>query len=155
MFSREEKKGTQDVSHSSNIISKGTILEGNIKTHGNVRVEGKIIGHLITKSKAALGASSTVEGNILAQNAEISGEVKGKVEVSEMLVLRPSSVIHGDIVTNKLIVESGATFNGGCKMGAVIKEIKVVEQSKDINMANTYKEYQDVQPQKAQGYKPA
>lgn len=115
----------QDASNSSNIIGKGTIVEGNIETYGNIRIEGKVNGSVKSKSKIALGQSSYVDGNIVAQNAEISGEVKGVIEVSDQLILRPSAIIAGDIITNKLIVESGATFNGGCKMGVAQKEIKI------------------------------
>jgi len=122
---KEESLAAQEASNASNIIGKGTIVEGNIETFGNIRVEGKVNGSVKSKSKIALGQSSFVEGNIVAQNAEISGEVKGIVEVSDQLILRPSAVINGDIVTNKLIVESGATFNGGCKMGVSQKEIKI------------------------------
>ena len=120
-----ENMAAQDASNSSNIIGKGTVVEGNIETDGNIRIEGKVEGSVKSKSKIALGQSSFVEGNIVAQNAELSGQVKGVVEVSEQLILRPTAVIDGDIVTNKLIVESGATFNGGCKMGIAPKEIKL------------------------------
>ncbi|CAN5147568.1 hypothetical protein BH23BAC1_BH23BAC1_01780 [soil metagenome] len=126
--SKEEKKVAEDVSVSSNSIGKGTLLQGNIETFGNLRIDGKVIGDIKTKSKLVLGQSSHVQGNILAQNAEIAGEVKGIVEVSDQLILKPSSVIHGDIITNKLIVESGATFNGGCKMGVTINEIRIGEK---------------------------
>ncbi|MCK5104438.1 MAG: polymer-forming cytoskeletal protein [Cyclobacteriaceae bacterium] len=122
---KQENMAAQDPSNSSNIIGKGTIVEGNIETFGNIRIEGKVIGSVKSKSKIALGQSSFVEGNIAAQNAEISGEVKGVVEVSDQLILRPSSIIDGDIIANKLIVESGSTFNGGCKMGVAQKEIKI------------------------------
>ena len=126
MFTKnQDMKETEELSNSSNIIGKGTVLNGDIETYGNIRVEGKVIGNMKTKSKAACGHSSHIEGNILAQNAEVAGHVSGKVEVSEQLVLKPSAVIHGDIITNKLIVESGATFNGGCKMGVTIKEIRI------------------------------
>ncbi len=122
---KQENMAVQDASNSSNIIGKGTIVEGNIETYGNIRIEGKVNGSVKSKSKIALGQSSYVDGNIVAQNAELSGEVKGVVEVSDQLILRPTAVIDGDIVTNKLIVESGATFNGGCKMGVAQKEIKI------------------------------
>ncbi len=122
---KQESIAVQDASNSSNIIGKGTIVEGNIETYGNIRVEGKVMGSVKSKSKIALGQSSYVDGNIIAQNAEISGEVKGVVEVTDQLILRPTAVISGDIITNKLIVESGATFNGGCKMGVAQKEIKI------------------------------
>ncbi|MFY0626529.1 MAG: polymer-forming cytoskeletal protein [Reichenbachiella sp.] len=126
MFNKkQDMKETEELSNSSNIIGKGTVLNGDIETYGNIRVEGKVVGNMKTKSKAACGHSSHIEGNILAQNAEIAGHVTGKVEVSELLVLKPSAVISGDIITNKLIVESGATFNGGCKMGVTIKEIRI------------------------------
>ncbi|QSE98345.1 bactofilin family protein [Fulvivirga lutea] len=123
--SKEDHKVAEEISNSSNIIGKGTVLEGDIETFGNIRIEGKIIGNVKTKSKIALGQSSHVEGNILAQNAEVAGEVKGKIEVTDILILKPTAVIHGDIITNKIIVESGATFNGGCKMGTMNKEIKI------------------------------
>ena len=72
----------EELSNSSNIIGKGTTVEGNLESFGNIRVEGRIIGSIKSKSKVALGQSSYVEGDILAQNAELSGEVNGKVEVS-------------------------------------------------------------------------
>ncbi|HEX9649441.1 MAG TPA: polymer-forming cytoskeletal protein [Cyclobacteriaceae bacterium] len=141
MFNKDEKKVAEEISNSSNIIGKGTILEGNIETYGNIRIEGKVIGNVKTKSKIALGQSCKVEGNILAQNAEVAGEVAGRIEVGEQLLLRPSAVINGDIITNKLIVESGATFNGGCKMGVKIKEIRIGEngQSATIPSKEAYK----------------
>ena len=127
MFNKEEKKVAEELSNSSNTIGKVTTVEGNIETYGNLRVDGRVVGNIVTKSKLVLGQTSQVEGNILAQNAEVLGEIKGKIEVSDLLILKPSSVIRGDILTSKLIVETGATFNGGCKMGNVMKEIKIGE----------------------------
>ena len=127
MFNKEEKKVAEELSNSSNTIGKGTTVEGNIETYGNLRVDGRVVGNIVTKSKLVLGQTSQVDGNILAQNAEVLGEIKGKIEVSDLLILKPSSVIRGDILTSKLIVETGATFNGGCKMGNVMKEIKIGE----------------------------
>ena len=124
MFNKDQKEG-QEHNNSSNIIGKGTILEGNIETFGNIRVEGKLIGNVKTKSKAALGPSAYVEGNVLAQNAEVEGHVAGTVEITDVLILKSTAVIEGDILTNKLIVESGAAFNGSCKMGVKNKEIKI------------------------------
>ena len=118
MFNNKNQKFTEEeLSNSSNIIGKGTTVEGNIETFGNIRVEGRIIGNIKSKSKIALGQSSYVEGDIGAQNAEIAGEVSGKIEITELLIIKPSGVVKGDIITGKLIVESGATFDGSCKMG--------------------------------------
>jgi cytoskeletal protein CcmA (bactofilin family) len=123
--SKEQKRVAEEISNSSNNIGKGTFLEGNIETYGNIRIEGKVNGNIKSKSKVALGNSSHVQGNIISQNADIEGEVKGRLEIAELLVLKATAVINGDIVTGKLVVEPGAIFNGGCKMGATIKEIKI------------------------------
>ena len=124
---KEEKKAAEEISNSSNVIGKGTTIEGNIETFGNIRIEGRIIGHIKSKAKIALGNSSHVDGNITAQNADVEGGVKGKIEISEVLVLKATAVVHGDISTGKLVVEPGAVFNGSCKMGASIKDIKIAE----------------------------
>jgi cytoskeletal protein CcmA (bactofilin family) len=87
-----------------------------------------VTGSIKTKSKVAIGDSAHIEGTILAQNAEIAGYVKGTVEVSDLLVLKSTAQIHGDIITNKLVVEAGASFNGLCKMGATVKDISIGEQ---------------------------
>jgi cytoskeletal protein CcmA (bactofilin family) len=117
MFSgKESKKELEELVNSSNNIGKGTVIEGNIEAIGNIRVEGIVKGNVTTKAKLSLGDTATIEGNIIALNAEIAGSVKGNVSVNEILLLRASAIITGDIVTGKLSVESGATFNGNCKM---------------------------------------
>ena len=93
---------------SNNIIGDGSVLKGNLKTSGNIRLEGKVIGDILSKSKVACGETSIVDGNVVAENAEIAGKVTGKVTVSELLILKS---------TDNLIIESGANFNGACSMG--------------------------------------
>lgn len=125
MFNKQEQKESQVQSNSTNQIGKGTVIQGNIETFGDLRIDGKLVGDLKTKSKAVFGQSSVVEGNVMAQNAEIEGHVAGTVEVTDVLILKTTAVIEGDITTDKLIVESGAVFNGGCKMGVKSREIKI------------------------------
>jgi cytoskeletal protein CcmA (bactofilin family) len=127
LTSKEQKRAADEISNSSNVIGKGTVLEGNIETFGNIRIEGRVLGSIKSKSKIALGHSSHVEGNIIAQNADIEGEVKGKLEISELLVLKATAKVHGDIITGKMVVEPGAIFNGSCKMGSIMKDIKIGE----------------------------
>ena len=131
---KEEKKAADEITNSSNVIGKGTVLEGNIETSGNIRIEGRIIGNIKSKSKIALGHSSLIDGNVTAQNADVEGTVKGKVEIGDLLVLKATATVHGDISTGKLVVEPGAVFNGTCKMGAAVKDIK----SADHGASSTY-----------------
>ncbi|HAN49573.1 MAG TPA: cell shape determination protein CcmA [Amoebophilaceae bacterium] len=128
MFGSAKKEISQEeLSNSSNIIGKGTSLEGNLNTAGNLRVEGKVKGNIQTKAKVVLGETAVLEGNIIAQTAEISGEVQGTITVSGLLTLKPTAVVNGDITTSKLVFEEGAKFNGKCNMGNSFKETKATQ----------------------------
>lgn len=116
-------------SQSVNLIGAGTSIEGEVRSNGDVRIDGSIRGSVTSKSKVVVGATGSVEGDITCQNADISGTVKGKIVVAEMLFLKSTAKIMGDITTGKLVVEAGATFTGSCSMGPVIKDIKNGERS--------------------------
>lgn len=123
MFNNTKKTLQEtEINNANNIIGKGTSLEGNINTTGNLRIEGKLVGGILTKAKLVLGATSWVKGTIVAQNAEIGGELQGTIEVAGLLILKPSAVVQGDIITNKLVFEEGAKFNGKCKMNNQAKQ---------------------------------
>lgn len=108
-----------------NVIGKGTSVTGDIDTPNDIRIDGKLEGNLFCKARVILGQGAILEGNLHAAHAELAGEVTGKVEVKEILTLKNSASIHGDINTGKLIIEAGAKFNGNCKMGAVSKEVSL------------------------------
>ena len=129
MFNTQERP-SDSKPMSNNTIGNGTVLEGSLTTSGNLRVDGKIIGDVKTEAKMVQGDQSMIQGNISAHSADIGGKIKGKVVVKDVLVLEPNSVIKGDIVTNRLIVESGAKFNGQCKIGGTIKDFKVEPEMK-------------------------
>jgi cytoskeletal protein CcmA (bactofilin family) len=128
-----KQQDVDKISNASTNIGKGATLQGNIDTFGNVRIDGKLIGDIKSKSKVATGNASVVEGCITAQNAEIEGEVKGSLEVSELLVLKSTAIIHGDILTAKMVVESGAVFNGKCQMG----DIDQIKKKSGTTVTNT------------------
>ena len=119
MFTNKEDYKASEMSNSSNTISRETSIEGNVETSGNLRIEGKILGNIRAQSKVVLGNSANVEGKIYAQNADIEGSVKGTLHVEGLLTLKSNAKIKGDIHTGKLVMESGAVFDGKCKMGAV------------------------------------
>lgn len=129
MFNSQEKQPVSQPANNS--IGTGTVLEGNITTSGNLRVDGKIIGDVNTDAKMVQGEGSMIQGNIKAHSADIGGKIKGKVEVQDVLVLEPNCIIKGDIVTKRLIVESGAKFNGQCKIGGTIKDFTVDDTARD------------------------
>ena len=99
-----------------NLISIGTDITGDIKSNGDIRIDGSLTGNLNTKGKVVIGATGKVKGDIICKNSEVAGIIEGKIAVGQLLNLKASSKIHGDIVTSKLSIEPGAVFSGNCKM---------------------------------------
>jgi cytoskeletal protein CcmA (bactofilin family) len=108
---------------SVNLIGNGTKIVGDITSAGDFRIDGHLTGNIVTSGKFVLGISGVVDGNVTSVNADLSGEVKGTVTISEMLSLKNSAKISGDIVTSKLAIEPGAVFTGTCNMGAKVKNM--------------------------------
>lgn len=99
-----------------NIINSGTQILGDVNSDGDMRVDGNIKGYLTSKARLVLGPTAVVEGDVKAANIEISGEVNGNIYASELLTIKATAKINGDIISNKLIIEAGAVFNGTSKM---------------------------------------
>ena len=124
MFNKNSgaRSSTPD-SGSVNIIGAGTSIEGDVISSGDIRIDGSLKGTLKTRGKLVVGPSGQVEGTVTCQNADISGNVRGKVNVAELLSLKATAKLSGEISTGKLSIEPGADFSGSCSMGGVVKEI--------------------------------
>jgi cytoskeletal protein CcmA (bactofilin family) len=99
-----------------NLISLGTDITGDIKSNGDIRIDGSLTGNLNTKGKVVIGTTGKVKGEVICKNSEVAGIIEGKITVGQLLNLKASSKIHGDIATSKLSIEPGAVFSGNCKM---------------------------------------
>jgi cytoskeletal protein CcmA (bactofilin family) len=126
----EESHSNEEHANMPNVIGKGTVIDGNIIAEGDLVVEGVVRGDVTTKTSLIVGPSCTIEGNLLAQHAEVAGRVKGTVQALGLLVIKSSSIIDGDVLTKNLNVESGSTFNGRFTVGSVTStEPKAVKKS--------------------------
>ncbi len=131
------KKNATEANQASNRILSGTTIEGEIKSNGDIRVDGKIVGRIDISGKLVVGEKGEVEGEVNCSHANISGKIKGKMEISELLTLQTTAKVNGDIITNKLAVEPGAEFTGSCSMGAVVREIKKENDTKEESSGRT------------------
>ncbi|MFO8128307.1 MAG: polymer-forming cytoskeletal protein [Bacteroidales bacterium] len=103
-------------SQSINQIGSGTSFKGEIVSNGDFRIDGGLNGSIESKGKIVIGQSGKVEGEVSCQNAVVSGQVKATMRVSELLELKASANLSGEVYTNKLAIEPGARFTGSCNM---------------------------------------
>jgi cytoskeletal protein CcmA (bactofilin family) len=100
-----------------NLVATGTKITGDLLSDGDIRIDGELMGNLDSKGRLVIGASGKVEGEIRCKSCEIAGTQKGKLFITELLSLKASSAVSGDMVTGKLSIEPGAYFVGTCTMG--------------------------------------
>lgn len=117
-------------SSAASLISPGTTLTGDINSNSDLRIDGTLVGNINSTAKVIIGANGVVQGDISGQQADILGKVTGAVKVKELLQLKGSSVIKGNIHAGKLQVEPTATFNGECHMNISTPAAEKVEEKK-------------------------
>ena len=99
-----------------NMIVEGTVFEGTLRSENDLRISGRIVGKLHVGGKAFVAPGGVVEGELIATNAEVAGSVQGELKIKELLILKGSARVDGNIEAVRLIVEEGSSFNGKCQM---------------------------------------
>ena len=117
----------------SNSIVEGTSINGNITAPNDIRIDGILIGKLDCKGRVIIGPQGRIEGDINCINAIIEGTFSGNINVKELLTVKETGVVSGDIVTDKLMVQTGALFNVSCSMGGQkLKSLVQKEQTPKV-----------------------
>ena len=125
--SKSDKQMAKQSDYSSpdklNRIVEGTRIEGTVISDSNIRIDGEVKGNIQTKGRVVIGPKGKIIGEITCQNAEIEGVIDGKIMVEDLLSLKISARIDGEIFTAKLAIDPGATFSGSCHMGSKVKQL--------------------------------
>ena len=122
---------SSEKNHEINSISFGSTLSGDLVSSGDVRIDGTLNVSIKTEGKLVLGERGIIEGDISCSNAIVAGEIKATIVTQELLTLKSTAKLSGEIVATRLAVEPGAVFSGKCSMGPVIKNISKNSNNSD------------------------
>jgi cytoskeletal protein CcmA (bactofilin family) len=114
-----------------NVVGKKTTIVGDISSDGDFRIDGTVDGSIRAKGRVIIGKEGVVKGLIEATNADVEGEVSGTLTISDMLTLKATAIITGEVLIGKLNVEPGAAFNATCSMKGMVKELSH-EEAKQV-----------------------
>lgn len=115
-------KETEVSTNNFNRICVGTEIIGTINATTDFRIDGYVEGSINAKGKIVIGEKAHIKGDIIARNADVLGKVEGTLAISELLCIKSTGVIEGNITTRKITIEVGAQFNGNCNMTDNIPE---------------------------------
>ena len=130
MYSKDNKKSGDRVVSERNVIGSNTRIIGDIVSEGDFRIDGTLEGNIQTNGRVIIGEAGLIKGKAECTNADIEGKFSGDLQVSDVLTVKSTANIVGDVVIGKLSVEPGATFNATCSMRGAIKELKKKDEQK-------------------------
>jgi cytoskeletal protein CcmA (bactofilin family) len=99
-----------------NALAVGTYVKGNIKAEEDFRIDGKLEGNIECTGKVIVGPQAEITGNIQCQNTDLMGTITGNITISETASLKSSVQFTGEIAAKYIDIETGAMFNGTCRM---------------------------------------
>jgi len=106
-----KNKGTID-----SLIGISTVIEGNIRFRGGLRIDGHVKGNVVADgeepSMLVISEHAKIEGEVRVAHLVVNGEIIGAVFSSELLELQPRARITGDVHYKALEMHGGALVAG-------------------------------------------
>lgn len=95
------------------IIGESFDIKGDLSGTGAAIISGKIEGN-VSANQVVVEKGGSVIGNIICQELDISGYIRGSIEGSD-IVIRENATIEGDLSYLTLTIENGGVVTGKLK----------------------------------------
>ena len=116
-------------------ISRGIRIKGEVTGTEDLFVDGFVEGKLNLTANCSLtvGPNGDVKADLNAREIIVRGKVEGKVIARDKLQIGSTGQITGEVQTNRLAIEDGATLRGKVEAGKV--EISRPAETKTVAAA--------------------
>src|SRR6056297_1344231 len=146
------KTNVENDSNAINIIGVGTEITGDVNTNGDIRIDGFLSGNIFTEGKLVVGETGKIKGEVHCKNTEVLGMIEGKIQVKELVTLKASARIYGDIVTQKLSIEPGSLFTGNCNMNEdAVADVKTEKKGSGSKFSKGFKDNKENKESREKG----
>jgi cytoskeletal protein CcmA (bactofilin family) len=100
-------------------VGNNTHLTGDATFKGMMRVDGHLSGKISSGDGTLIvSTNGLVEADISVATAKVYGTVRGDITATSLIELGRTARVTGNIRTPSLVIESGAVFDGNCRMSA-------------------------------------
>jgi cytoskeletal protein CcmA (bactofilin family) len=114
----DQKKKTYNETKVVTIIGPGTVVTGEIKCKGTVRVEGMVSGRVYSEDTIVIHETGRVKADLIAGQVIVGGEVEGNVYAHDRIEVTSKGKLLGDITAPRVSIADGVIFEGKCAMKA-------------------------------------
>ena len=99
-----------DLDLKTSVLGYNTSIEGKLSFETYVRIDGKVIGEIVSGSKILLSKTSVLQANIKAETLILSGKLTGDVFADNFLI-KTGAVFSGTVKSKNFTIEDGAQVN--------------------------------------------
>ncbi len=98
------------------VLAEDIFFSGRIDCNKPFMIKGEVEGKLFSSSDVSIEENAVVKADIKADRVVIKGSVTGNVLADTMVHVFSCGKLIGDVTAPDVVLESGCTFNGICKM---------------------------------------
>ncbi|MBW1695693.1 MAG: polymer-forming cytoskeletal protein [Deltaproteobacteria bacterium] len=108
----------------SAFLGEDTEVEGKLKFHGTLRIDGRFKGEITAIGSLVIGEGGVIEADIHATNVLSSGEIRGAVSADEVIEILEPGKVFGNIEAPNVVIHPGVIFEGNCWTHAPKKRVE-------------------------------
>lgn len=115
MISGENKVSDNDF---PTIIGTDASFKGELSFEKGVKILGSFEGRISTKGNLVVASEGSIQADVEAGTITVEGEINGNISAQDLVELKNSARLQGDLRCERLIVVDGAHFVGHCNVGS-------------------------------------
>ena len=113
---KEERPQATVPKNETSYFGKNLMIKGRVSGDGNVIILGGFDGEFDLRGRVKVAQSAKIKGEVKADVISVNGTVQGSMAAKERIHLDQTARIEGQIITPRLSISEGASFDGEIKM---------------------------------------
>jgi cytoskeletal protein CcmA (bactofilin family) len=109
----EVRKPTEGFRADMAHIGKSVVIKGELSGSEDLYLDGEVEGRIeLNSNSLTIGPNGRIRANIHAREVVLHGRLDGNIEAQERVELKQNSVLNGDVVAQRILIEDGAFLKG-------------------------------------------
>jgi cytoskeletal protein CcmA (bactofilin family) len=94
-------------------IGKSVVIKGEVSCGEDLYIDGQVEGTVDPKgNRLTIGPNGRAKANVNAGVVVVEGKLEGNIQASDRVDLKQSAIVVGDVVTQRISIDEGASIKG-------------------------------------------
>ena len=109
----------EGVADSFSVIDRYSTFDGTFHSSRDLRIEGEAKGTIECQGTLMVAQGANVSAKVEAEHVTVAGDLNGDIRCRGRLQIMPSGKVRGKVVTDSLVINEGAFYEGQLEMTAM------------------------------------